>query len=191
MSLLHLGNRGKSNPKHQGKKIGSSLNNSDNMHVHRPSTATYMVVTSYHYSPPDFISSWQWVEFNAQHTEFLSQHMSGVYLLHFEKPLGMSSHRLQGASQSHLQQMQVLADYWLQLDLSVHSHSESKKVYWADLSLYCCSNCQRHTELLLRFNTQVDPLETSKECCWQKITSNCSCLRLLASLYRVCVQVLW
>lgn len=75
----------------------------------------------------------------------------------------MSSHRLQGASQSHLQQMQVLADYWLQLDLLVHSHSESKKVYWADLSLYCCS--QRHTELLLQFNTQVDPLETSKECC--------------------------
>jgi hypothetical protein len=166
IAYQQTGKRGKSNPKQQGEKIGSSLNNnSHNMHVRRPSTATYMVVTGYHHSPPDFISSWQWVEFNAQHTEFLSQHMSGVYLWHFEKPLGMSSHRLQGASQSHLQQMQVLADYWLQLDFLVHSHSESKKCYWADLSLYCCSNCQRHTELLLQFNTQVDPLETSKECC--------------------------
>jgi hypothetical protein len=78
-------------------------------------------------------------------------------LWHFEKPLGMSSHRLQGASQSHLQQMQVLADYWLQIDFSVHSHSESKKGYRADLSLYCCCNCQRYTELLLQFNTKLTP----------------------------------
>jgi hypothetical protein len=56
-----LKKRGKTKPK---TKLSIVLNNSKTKHVQGPSTATCIVLTTYHNISTIFISSWHWVEVN-------------------------------------------------------------------------------------------------------------------------------
>jgi hypothetical protein len=68
ITYQQMGKRG--NPKPLGrerkKNTRSSVNNGSS-HMHRPSIAACMVLSTYHNMPADFNTSWQWVEVNDRH----------------------------------------------------------------------------------------------------------------------------